>query len=45
MILMILMSPRILTLGFVAEEPMEIGNGAAILWTLRVRIMISGNDD
>jgi hypothetical protein len=36
---------RILTLGFVAEEPIEIGNGAAILWTNRVHIVISANHD
>ena len=41
----ILMSPRILTLGFVAEEPIEIGNDAAILGTSRVHIMISANHD
>jgi hypothetical protein len=38
-------SPRILTLGFVAEESMEFGNGAAVLWTLSPQIMISGDDD
>ncbi|WP_309945815.1 hypothetical protein [Tardiphaga robiniae] len=41
----ILMSARILTLGFVAEEPIELGNGTAILWTFRVHIMISANHD
>jgi hypothetical protein len=38
-------SPRILTLGFVAEEPIEIGNGAAILWTSLVHILVSANHD
>ena len=38
-------SPRILTLVLVAEELNEFGNGAAVLWTVRIRIMISGNDD
>src|ERR1700738_1271421 len=39
------LSPLILTVGFLAEEPMEIGNGAAILRTFRIQILISGNDD
>jgi hypothetical protein len=39
----VLVGPRILTLGFVAEESIEIGNGAAILWTNRVDIVISAN--